>query len=324
MDGPSLAIGWAASAVLLAALAQRLAHGHAVVKLALAGQLALAVTHAVFFDAPPDALSGGDGGLTGGTAAVLAIALGSFACARAAWKENDDARLILDAVSISSVAYVTALVLDGSPLVLAWAGEAIALVELARRTGDRTARFGSVSFVRARRRPRACARGAARLAPLRRFRPRSGGSRDRRRDRRIGALRTRLASRGARLEAIAPRPPGSRASLPGLHHDRGGVPTGAESIRTGIGLDVRQQGQALLSVFWTVAGLVCLWLGLRREVRELRLAGFALLILAAGKVSLYDLSELESVWRVLSFIVLGLLFLLAALAYQRMRREPVG
>lgn len=48
------------------------------------------------------------------------------------------------------------------------------------------------------------------------------------------------------------------------------------------------------------------------------------MILAAGKVFLYDLSELESVWRVLSFIVLGLLFLLAALAYQRMRREPVG
>ena len=116
----------------------------------------------------------------------------------------------------------------------------------------------------------------------------------------------------------------ARLRSPCLHHDRGGVPTGAESIRTGIGLDVRQQGQALLSVFWTVAGLVCLWLGLRREVRELRLAGFALLILAAGKVFLYDLSELESVWRVLSFIVLGLLFLLAALAYQRMRREPVG
>jgi uncharacterized membrane protein len=72
------------------------------------------------------------------------------------------------------------------------------------------------------------------------------------------------------------------------------------------------------------AGLVSLWLGLRREVRELRLAGFALLILAAGKVFLYDLSELESVWRVLSFIVLGLLLLLAALTYQRMRREPVG
>lgn len=324
VDGPSLAIGWAASAVLLAALAQRLAHGHAVVKLALAGQLALAVTHAVFFDAPPDALSGGEGDLTGGAAAVLAIALGSFACARAAWKENDDARLILDAVSISSVAYVTALVLDGSPLVLAWAGEAIALVELARRTGDRTARFGSLSFV---------ALGAAHVLALE-APPDSllYGVSD------LGAAALAIGAvtvASARCALVWPREePDWRRALFGLpalallYLASTAIvevfQPGAESIRTGIGLDVRQQGQALLSVFWTVAGLVCLWLGLRREVRELRLAGFALLILAAGKVFLYDLSELESVWRVLSFIVLGLLFLLAALAYQRMRREPVG
>lgn len=322
VDGPSLAIGWAASAVLLAPLAQRLAHGAAIVKLALAGQLALAVTHAVFFDAPPDALSGGSGDATGGAAAVLAVALGSFACARAAWKENDGARLILDAVSIFSVAYVTALVLDGTPLVLAWAGEAIALAGLARRTGDRTARFGALSFV---------ALGAAHVlafeAPLDSLFygvPDLGAA-----ALAIGAVT--LAS--ARCALVWPREePDWRRVLLGLPAfallylaSVAIVETfqpGAESIRTGIGLDVRQQGQALLSVFWTVGGLASLWLGLRREVRDLRLAGFGLLILAAGKVFLYDLSELESVWRVLSFIVLGLLFLLAALAYQRMRREP--
>ena len=324
VDGPSLAIGWAASAVLLAALAQRLADGAAVVKLALAGQLALAVTHAVFFDAPPDTLSGGSGDLTGGAAAVLAVAFGSFACARAAWKENDDARLILDAVSISSVAYVTALVLDGSPLVLAWAGEAIALVELARRTGDRTARFGALSFV---------ALGAAHVLALEA--PANSlvyGVPD------LGASALAIGAvtvASARCAVVWPREePDWRRVLFGLPAlallylaSIAIVETfqpGAESIRTGIGLDVRQQGQALLSVFWTVAGLSSLWLGLRREIRELRLAGFALLLLAAGKVFLYDLSELESVWRVLSFIVLGLLFLLAALAYQRMRREPAG
>ena len=323
VDGPSLAIGWAASAVLLAALAQRLAHGAAVVKLALAGQLALAVTHAVFFDAPPDALSGGSGDVTGGAAAVLAVALGSFACARAAWKENDGARLILDAVSIASGAYVTALVLDGAPLVLAWAGEAIALAELARRTGDRTARFGALSFV---------ALGAAHVlvleAPLDSL---FYGVPD------LGAAALAIGAvtvASARCALVWPREEADwrrvlfclRALALVYLASAAIVETfqpGADSIRTGIGLDVRQQGQALLSIFWTVGGLASLWLGLRREVRDLRLAGFGLLILAAGKVFLYDLSELESVWRVLSFIVLGLLFLLAALAYQRMRREPV-
>jgi predicted membrane protein DUF2339 len=324
VDGPSLAVGWAASAVLLAALAQRLSQGQGVLKLALAGQLALSVTHALFFDARPDTLSDGGGDLTGGAVAVLAIAFASFACGRAAWKETDHARLILDAVSIASVAYVTALVLDGTPLVLAWAGQAIALVELARRTGDRTARIGSLSFV-----VLAAAHVLAVEAP-----PDSllyGVS-----DLGVVALAIgALAVAAGRCALVWPRqePDWRRLLLvlpvlALLYLASTAIvdafQPGAESLRTGVGLDVRQQGQALLSGFWTVTGLALLWLGLRRQVRELRLAGFGFLTLAVGKVFLYDLSELESVWRVLSFIVLGLLLLLAALAYQRMRREPVG
>jgi uncharacterized membrane protein len=51
----------------------------------------------------------------------------------------------------------------------------------------------------------------------------------------------------------------------------------------------------------------------------LRRGAFALLVLALAKVFLLDLAALGSVWRVLSFIGLGLLLLLAALAYQRLR-----
>jgi LPXTG-motif cell wall-anchored protein len=38
-------------------------------------------------------------------------------------------------------------------------------------------------------------------------------------------------------------------------------------------------------------------------------------------VFLYDLAELESIYRALSFIALGLLLLGGAFAYQRSRRE---
>ena len=41
--------------------------------------------------------------------------------------------------------------------------------------------------------------------------------------------------------------------------------------------------------------------------------------LALGKVFLFDLAALGSVWRMLSLVGLGLVLLLAALAYQRMR-----
>jgi len=80
-----------------------------------------------------------------------------------------------------------------------------------------------------------------------------------------------------------------------------------------------QAGQVWLSAFWTVTGLGAILYGLRRGARGFRLAGLALLGLAIAKVYTYDLSELEELSRVLSFIALGLLLLVGAFAYQRIQ-----
>jgi uncharacterized membrane protein len=79
------------------------------------------------------------------------------------------------------------------------------------------------------------------------------------------------------------------------------------------------QGQLLLSALWSATGVVALVVGLRLRNSAVRVGAWALLTLAAGKVFLYDLAALDSVYRVGSFIVLGLLLLAGALAYQRMR-----
>jgi Predicted membrane protein (DUF2339) len=83
--------------------------------------------------------------------------------------------------------------------------------------------------------------------------------------------------------------------------------------------DSRQSGQVLLSAFWTLTGLGAIVYGLLRDVRRLRFGGLALLALAVAKVYTYDLSELEDLSRVLSFIALGLLLLVGAFAYQRIQ-----
>ena len=80
-----------------------------------------------------------------------------------------------------------------------------------------------------------------------------------------------------------------------------------------------QAGQVWLSAFWTVTGLGAVLYGLRRNARGFRLAGLALLGLAIAKVYTYDLSELEELSRVFSFIALGLLLLVGAFAYQRIQ-----
>lgn len=82
-----------------------------------------------------------------------------------------------------------------------------------------------------------------------------------------------------------------------------------------------QTPQVLLSAFWALTGLAGLVAGLKRDVRILRLGALGLLALAVVKVFLYDLAELDSIYRALSFIALGLLLLGGAFAYQRLRRE---
>ena len=86
----------------------------------------------------------------------------------------------------------------------------------------------------------------------------------------------------------------------------------------------RQAGQVLLSGFWSVTGLVAVVYGLLRDDRRSRLGGLALLGLAIAKVFVYDLAELEELYRVLSFIALGLLLLAGAFAYARIRVNVSG
>jgi uncharacterized membrane protein len=92
-------------------------------------------------------------------------------------------------------------------------------------------------------------------------------------------------------------------------------------------LGARELGQLLLSALWAITGVAALVVGLRRDDRALRLGSLALLLVAVGKVFLYDLAALTSLYRVGSFIGLGLLLLVAAGIWQRMRplapAEPV-
>jgi uncharacterized membrane protein len=82
-----------------------------------------------------------------------------------------------------------------------------------------------------------------------------------------------------------------------------------------------QRGHSAVSAFWGVIGLLTLYAGLTRKLRALRLAGFGLFGLALAKLFLYDLANLSSVTRALSFLAVGAVLLLAGFFYQRLTAD---
>jgi uncharacterized membrane protein len=84
-----------------------------------------------------------------------------------------------------------------------------------------------------------------------------------------------------------------------------------------------QTSQLALSGFWGALGFAAILAGLIKRKRALRLGGLGVLALAVGKVFLVDLAHLESIWRVGSFLAIGLLLLAGAFAYQRARLPSV-
>lgn len=218
---------------------------------------------------------------------------------------------LIVAVGTALAALGLALAIDGPALVAGWSAEALVLAWAARRLGDPRGQVASAAFFTL-----ALAHTVMFEAPVDALR---SGVED------LGDAAVAVAIVGAAAAALS-----RLSTLPDLRTAYVGVAAAAAvylpslaivSAFDGDELEPGQTPQVLLSAFWAVAGLTGIVVGLLRDVRLLRLGGLALLLLAAAKVFAYDLSELESIYRALSFIALGLLLLGGAFAYQRIRKE---
>jgi uncharacterized membrane protein len=85
--------------------------------------------------------------------------------------------------------------------------------------------------------------------------------------------------------------------------------------------DLRLAQQLSLSLVWAVYGGAMLAFGHVRQNKLLRLMALALLAATTFKVFLFDLSELDQVYRIVSFIVLGLVLLGVSFLYQQRQRR---
>jgi uncharacterized membrane protein len=76
-----------------------------------------------------------------------------------------------------------------------------------------------------------------------------------------------------------------------------------------------------VSAWWLVAAAALVMLGLRRDLRAVRIAGLGVAGLAVLKVLVFDLASLDALYRVGSVFILGLVSLLLAYLYHREARR---
>jgi uncharacterized membrane protein len=308
--GPVLAAGFAATSVLFARLVRRTGkrpHTLALSELGLGGHVAGALLVAVGQATSVGVLGQGGDSVTA-TIALASVAAAAFTSARLTTASSHAWRVLLDTVALAVTAYLTAINVGGAGLVIAWALEGVALALIARRGDDDVAGIASLMFLAG-----AGIHTLAIEAP-----PRALA---------LGVLD--LAAAAAALGAcIAGSTIIAQARLRIFECETAAWLTGSAALAflylasIAIVTAFQQEGQMMLSCLWALAGVGTLLLGLRSDRRVLRRGGLGLLLITAGKVFLYDLSTLDSGYRIGSFIALGLLLLLGAYAYQRLRPPP--
>jgi uncharacterized membrane protein len=78
--------------------------------------------------------------------------------------------------------------------------------------------------------------------------------------------------------------------------------------------------QMLLSTSWLIVSSILIVIGIWKKTRVIRITAIVLFGAAILKMFLYDLSFLDTVYRIISFIVLGLILLTASFIYQKYKK----
>jgi uncharacterized membrane protein len=247
----------------------------------------------------------------GATTWILAVTVAYILLGAVGFRQRMSAEIaaLLVAIGVALSGVTLALALDGPALVVGWSAEAVILTWVAGRTGEQRALVFALGFL-----------GLAALHTVSDEAPPNALLDG------VDSLRPALA---ATLSV------GVAALLMGLLVERrdlwmllfatSGVAfvyaasLGIVDLIQGDQVERSQTAQVVLSAFWAGLGLVAIVVGLVRDVRELRYGGLVLLGLGVAKLFLYDLAELNEIYRVLSFVAVGLLLLTGAYAYQRVR-----
>jgi hypothetical protein len=82
-----------------------------------------------------------------------------------------------------------------------------------------------------------------------------------------------------------------------------------------------QVSGGMLTLSWSLEAIGLLALGFAARERSLRLSGLTMLLICVGKVFFYDLRNLETLYRIFSFVGLGAILRLVSWIYTRFKEQ---
>jgi uncharacterized membrane protein len=83
---------------------------------------------------------------------------------------------------------------------------------------------------------------------------------------------------------------------------------------------LKVSGAGGVSILWSLFALGLILPGIKKNIRVLRYVGLVLFTIVAGKVFFFDLDNLDQMYRIVAFIVLGILVLSGSFLYLRSRQ----
>jgi uncharacterized membrane protein len=75
-----------------------------------------------------------------------------------------------------------------------------------------------------------------------------------------------------------------------------------------------------VSILWSLFALGLILTGIRKGIQALRFVGLGLFSVVVWKVFFWDLAELEQLYRIIAFIILGMLILCGSFVYLKYRQ----
>lgn len=98
---------------------------------------------------------------------------------------------------------------------------------------------------------------------------------------------------------------------------------GMQAVRANL-LDINMIQLLSITIFWSIYSVVLILIGIAYKARHLRIMAITLFLVTILKLYAIDLSELDTIYRIVAFILLGVALVAVSLVYQRHRDVLLG